>query len=74
MLSLLYENEPWLEWTSLKLENCAAQEYNTLCEHFNKDLDLWIKWSSNCASNKYPFTDSIRLGTVFENKVGVSLD
>jgi hypothetical protein len=74
MFLLLNENEPWHEWTSLKVENCAAQEYNTLFEQFKKDLDLWMKWHTNCASSKNPFTESIRLGTEFESKVGVSLN
>jgi hypothetical protein len=63
---LLNENEPWLEWTSLKAENCAAYEYNTLFEQFKKEMDLWMTWHNICASSKIPFTESIKRGTEFE--------
>ncbi len=72
MFMLLNENEPWLQWTSLKAENCAAFEYNTLFEQFKKELDQWMTWHSNCTSSSIPFTESIQRGTEFE-KLGESI-
>ncbi len=72
MFMLLNENEPWLQWTSLKAENCAAYEYNTLFEQFKKELDLWMTWHSNCTSSKIPFTEYIKSGAEFE-KLGESI-
>jgi hypothetical protein len=37
-------------------------------------MDVWMKWHTNCASSKYQFTDTIKLGMEFESKVGVSLN
>lgn len=69
----LGQTNVWLEWTSLKVESSTANQYASLFDQFKKDLDVWMKWHTNCASAKYAWTDSIKLGLDFESKVGVSL-
>ena len=57
----------------MKVDASAANQYEVLFDQFKKDIDVWMKWHTNCASAKYAWTDAIKNGNEFETKVGVSL-
>ncbi len=74
MFDKLKKNEPWLEWTSLKEENCAAKVFSDLFEQLKKDFELSWKWHKSIAKMKQLFPESIMLGIEFESQLGVSID
>lgn len=67
-------NHGWLEWDSLKKDASIANVYQALLDQFKKDMDTWMKWHQQCASNKYNWTDALKYGTEFETKLSITLN